>query len=191
MAYIIPIIVIVISFVFYWGQNKNENIGGKMALCKLFWLDYTLITWFFLPVYFYYRNFNGEAFDILFVLSTSMWIRGLIELFMLYVTKNWTPPLGIAHNIITILLVISAMYFTVLHSKVHLIFSLSLLLSLLLETYYAYAFYKIVKDQTKGDKAIWFASKENPQFAKVLKVTTIGNILCYGGFANFLYFIVL
>ena len=188
MTYLIPVLIIAISFIFYWGQNKKENIGGKMALCKLFWLDYTLITWFFLPLYFYIKGFHGEAFDILYVLSASMWVRGIIELFMLYVTKNWTPPLGITHNIITILLVISAMYFTIIHSKVHFIFSLSLLLSLLLETYYAYAFYKIVKDKTKGDEAIWFASKENPQFTWVLKVTTIGNIFCFGGLITFLFF---
>ena len=186
MVFLIPILTIAISFMFYLGQNKKGNIGGKMAPCKLFWLDYTLMTWFFLPLYFYFKGFKGEAFDILYVLSISMWIRGIIELFMMYVTKNWTPPLGISHNILTILLVLGAMYFTVVQQTIHYIFIASLVLSLCLETYYAIGFYKIVKDKTKGDDAIWFASKENPQFARILKVTTIGNFIVYGCLIFFL-----
>ena len=166
MTYLIPIFTILISFVFYWNQNRKKTIGGSMAISKLFWLDYTLMTWFFLPVYFYSKGFESQAFDILYILSASMWIRGLVELFMLYVTKNWTPPIGITHNILTLVLVLTAMYFTIIESKVHLIFALSLVLSLILETYYAVAFYKIVKEKTTGDEAIWFASKENPAFKR-------------------------
>lgn len=186
MPFLIPILTIAISIYFYIGQNKKENIGGKMAPTKLFWLDYTIMTWFFLPLYFYFNNYQGQAFDILYILSASMWIRGIIELFMLYVTKNWTPPLGIAHDLITLILVLIGMFYTVVDSNAHLIFGFSLVLGLILETYYAIAFYKIVKENTKGDDAIWFASKENPRFKTVLKITTVGNIAVYLGLLYFL-----
>ncbi len=186
IALLVPSLTIIISFAFYFGQNKKENIGGKMAPCKLFWLDYTIMTWFFLPLYFYFSGYTDGVFNVLYALSISMWIRGIIELFMLYVTKNWTPPLGITHNIITIIIVLAMMYLSIMQNPAELIFVISLLISLLLETYYAVAFYKIVKEKTKGDDAIWFASKENPKFAFILKVTTIGNLMVYGALAYFL-----
>lgn len=189
MAFLIPLLTIIISFAFYIGQNKKENIGGKMAPCKLFWLDYTIMTWFFLPIYFYLNGYIDGVFNVLYALSISMWVRGIIELFLLYVTKNWTPPLGIAHNIITIIIVLGVMYLSVMQNPVELIFGISLLISLLLETYYAVAFYKIVKEKTKGDDAIWFASKENPRFAMILKVTIFGNFFVYSSLIYFLIFL--
>lgn len=189
MVFLIPLLTITISFAFYLGQNKKSNIGGKMAPCKLFWLDYTLMTWFFLPLYFYFNDYADGVFNILYGLSFSMWIRGVIELFMLYVTKNWTPPLGIAHNIITIIIVLVMMYLSVMQNPAELIFGISLLVSLILETYYAVAFYKVVREKTKGDDAIWFASKEDPKFATILKVTNLGNIIVYSCLIYFLIFL--
>lgn len=183
---LICLLTVVISFVFYTKQNKQEKIGGKIALCKLFWLDYTLIVWFFLPIYFYINFFKAGHFYVLYLLSISMWIRGIAELFMLYVTKNWTPPIGITHNIFTFILVSFSWYIANVQGLIPNIFIFSILISLALETYYAFSFYKIVNDQTKGDKAIWFASKENPKFQTILKITVIGNFFVYTGLFIFL-----
>lgn len=173
------VLILSVSLIFYYSQNKDQKIGGKIAICKLFWLDYTLIAWFFLPIVFYFQNMKGSHFNIFYVISISMWIRGIIELYMLYVSKNWTPPIGIAHDLFTFLIATFSFYKTLPMNSSSTIISLSLLLSLILETYYAYAFYKIVKDKTTGDDAIWFASKENPKFCNILKITTFFNFIIY------------
>lgn len=179
MRIITAITIILVSLFFYYYQNKDQKIGGKIALCKLLWLDYTLIAWFFLPIVFYFQNMSGEFYNLFYIISISMWIRGIIEIYMLYVTKNWTPPIGIAHDIFTFLLALFIFITQIDYSlKTYLICS-GLLLSLILETYYAYAFFKIVKEKTKGEDAIWFASKENPKFKKILTLTTFGNIVTY------------
>lgn len=179
MALIVAATIIAISFIFYFLQNKKNTIGGKIALCKLFWLDYTLIAWFFLPIVFYFQNKSENHFNVFYAISISMWIRGIIELYMLYCSKNWTPPIGIVHNMFTFLLALVVMISSLPMDIISLFSSLGLLISLLLETYYAYAFYKIVKDKTKGDDAIWFASKGNPEFKKILKITSLANIFVY------------
>jgi hypothetical protein len=179
MALIVFSTILLISIAFFMYQNKEGRIGGKMAWCKLFWLDYTLITWFFLPLVFYYQGKSGGVYTTIYALSISMWVRGIIELIMMYGTKNWTPPIGITHDIFTFLLVAVSLIMGPHLELIELIFGGSLLLSLGLETYYAWGFYMIVRHQTKGDDAIWFASKENPAFAQILKVTTVGNIILY------------
>lgn len=179
MRLLVVIAITLVSLFFYYFQNKGKKIGGKIALCKVLWLDYTLIAWFFLPIVFYFQGMSGDYYDVFYTISISMWIRGIIELYMLYVSKNWTPPIGIAHDIFTFIIATYTFYLTLPTTYDSIIISSSLLLSLVLETYYAYAFYKIVKEKTKGDDAIWFASKDNPKFKKILTITTFGNIIVY------------
>jgi hypothetical protein len=173
------ILFIAVSFIFYRKQNSGKSLGGKMALSKLFWLDYTLICWFFLPIYFGGNQKMGGVYFIWYTLSLSMWIRGLVEIFMLYKTKNWTPPIGISHDLITIALILWAFTQTSINTYFELFMALSLLLGLVLETYYAWAFYSIMKGKTQGEDALWFATKEDPRFRQILLVTTIGNYLLY------------
>lgn len=180
MTYFLFIIsFILISFYFYQKQNKKKSIGGKIALAKLFWLDYTLITWFFLPLFFYFENNASLVILPWFVLSLSMWIRGIVELYMLYVSKNWSPIIGISHDVLTLLLVIIFSFKVESQLFIDYLMVASLVFSLVLETYYATAFYQIMKGKTQGDEAIWFVSQEEPRFKRVLKITSFGNIILY------------
>jgi len=158
-------------------HGKNPSKGGSLAPSKRFWLFYTLYTWFiFLPISLY-EGYIGDAFYLSFLLLTvSMWLRAPIEVFMLLKTKNWTPPIGITHDLITLVLFCVPLFsLKSIEFTIESIFAFTLFLSLILETYYAYAFYKIVQDKTKGDEGIWFANKENPEFRRILQITTIFN----------------
>lgn len=118
---------------------------------------------------------SAITYPLLF-LALSMWIRGIIELYLLFGIKRWKPIYGIIHDLATFfgLLILSIMQKQ--FEKHELILIISLHISLLLETYYAYFFSKFIGAKTQGEKGIWFANKEDPLFKKILTITTIGNI---------------
>lgn len=119
-----------------------------------------------------------------------MWVRGLIELYLLFVTKNWKPIYGIIHNIFTALIFLLNINFNqIYHFEIILI--ITILTSLCLETYYAYFFKIKIGRLTQGNQAIWFASKETPIFKQVLLITTIGNAITYLGFFYFIFKLVI
>lgn len=173
-------------------QNQGERLGGPIAASKGLWLYWTIYIWFlFLP----YTLLTHEWQDAFLwgwgFLTLSMWIRGIAEMYMLFVTKNWTPKIGITHDLFTLaglILCYAYFYESFLTAAWWVqIFSLGLIISLSVETWYAYAFLKLMREKTKGDKAIWYASKEDPQFLKILRVTTAFNILLYGIVALFIW----
>lgn len=172
------------SFILFLIQHqKNPRKGGSLAPSKRFWLFYTLFTWFiFIPLSLYEAKVSPPYILSFRLLTISMWIRGGIELIMMYLTKNWTPPLGIAHNLLTFTLFVSCLsQYEQIRPDIELFFFVTVGISLLLETYYAIAFYKVVKEKTKGDEAIWFVNKENPQFKTILLFTHFFNYPLYFG----------
>ncbi len=179
------------SLYFYWRQNNKAKLGGKISLAKAIWLFYTIYVWFFLLPYIYFYHPISPYTTIWVLFSLWMWIRGVIELFMMFVTKNWTPPLGISHDITCALLFIGTSIYWYKEladnfSWAPFIFHLSLFLSVLLETYYAYGFYKIVGEKTKGDDAVWYAGEDNKDFKFLVKLTGICN---YPLFISLFFFI--
>jgi len=179
-------LLILIGGIFYKIRQEKNMIGGKIAWTKSFWLSYTLIAWFFLPPIFYFQDI-GPAKNLLIIISLSFWIRGIIELVMLFKFKNWKPIYGISHNIFSIILG-AYLHFDnrVGLDRYSFIFITSIFIGLLLETYYAYFFHQHVGEKTQGDKAIWFANKEDPKFKNVLRLTMLGNIYVYSCLFYFL-----
>lgn len=176
----------------YWRQNIGERLGGPIAPSKGFWLYWTIYVWFFLLPYTLLSDEWQDAFLWGWgFLTLSMWVRGIAEIYMLFVTKNWTPKIGITHDLFTLagLLASYLLYFQSFSTAAWWVqgFALGLAISLCAETYYALAFLKLIREKTKGDKAIWYASKEDPQFLKILRVTTALNWLLYGLTLNFIY----
>ncbi len=88
---------------FWWVQNNLRPVGGAMAFPKALWLADALVLWIVLPLAIVSdtRVANGvrRAFLILLVL---MLLRGTLEAWMLYVTLNWSPWYGIAHDLLCI-----------------------------------------------------------------------------------------
>src|SRR5947207_8939496 len=95
-----------VSVVFYLRQNFAGQIGGRMSLPKLLWLDYALIAWYLLPIAFWRSPRIEPALRRIYGAHlASFAARGLIELFMLYVAIAWKPPYGIAHDLFNIALI--------------------------------------------------------------------------------------
>lgn len=183
MGVILSVLFAVCAFRMFRRQNEPGRLGGPIAHAKGFWLSYTIYTWFlFLPYLLLFKNPDPFFRDAYLFLTLSMWIRGVIEIYMLFVSKNWTPPIGVSHDIITL---VGIILFPVLRQGLppkespHFIFYCSLILSLTVEIYYAYAFFKLMKERTKGKSGIWYASKEDPVFRKILRITTFFNVILY------------
>lgn len=181
---IFTIVLVLFSIFMTLKQNKGSKMGGAISPAKSFWLFYCIYTWFLLmPVTLYLKKIPAPLYHLWLGFVGWMYARGLIEMFMMFVTKNWTPPLGIVHNISCIawLLFGSAYYYEQVMAVplIILLFHCSVIFSLVMETYYAIAFYKIVGSKTKGDEAIWYANKDDPEFKKVVKVTFLANIPLY------------
>jgi hypothetical protein len=85
---------------FYLAQNSGLLPGGQVAPVKLAWLACAILFWYLLPVLLLMDDRLPKlarlAITVLFV---NMLCRAVIELFMMYVSGNWHPWLGIGHDI--------------------------------------------------------------------------------------------
>ena len=111
-----PIIYTASSFyllaaLFYILQNNIIQIGGQVAFVKVLWLMTAIFLWFVFPVFIFSSSRLGHkcrAWLRLFWLL--MVIRAFVELTMMYITKNWHPYLGIAHDLICAVLLLAALF---------------------------------------------------------------------------------
>ncbi|WP_413289281.1 hypothetical protein [Bdellovibrio sp. HCB337] len=96
-----PLLVSALAFSFNRKQNSQDPwTGGPISWPKSFWLAYTVSTWFLLPIIFLLHPNLPSGFHAVFIVHLlSWWIRGPLELFMIYKWFNWSPRYGISHDI--------------------------------------------------------------------------------------------
>lgn len=90
-------------------QNKGDIVGGAISWPKALWLAYTVLTWFLLPIIYILLGLCvGELAKpwpptlwVAFIGHLlSWWVRGPLELFMIYKWFNWSPRYGITHDLV-------------------------------------------------------------------------------------------
>lgn len=160
------------ALAFYAVQNHLRPVGGDISLAKLAWLAYAVLFWFMLPALLAADPRLPAAWRRPFMaLLVLMLARGLAELWMLYVSLNWLPWYGIAHDIVCAIVLgaflarlrpISGLQRTVF---VHLAVTTALFAP---EIYFAW--YMVTYFNTRGDDAIYFVP-DDPVHATVLNVT--------------------
>ena len=90
---------------FYSVQNSGALPGGQISTVKLAWLGCAILFWYLLPgLLLLDGRMPWLARRACIVLFVSMLVRGVIELFMMYVTHNWQPWMGISHDILMLVL---------------------------------------------------------------------------------------
>ena len=174
---------VVAALWFRHQQNRAHVMGGKISNPKLLWLFFAIWFWLFECAALAFEPSLPLSYRLIFgVHAASMWLRGAVEMFMLYVTKNWRPPIGITHDVVCLLTVLSLAF----HSN-NLgersggwgLFAPALLVmlvfSLLVEVLYAYLFFQAVEGKTTGDKGIWFASEDEARFRRINRITASFN----------------
>lgn len=172
---------VVMGLRFRARQNAAHGAakGGRISNPKVLWLFFAIWFWFvecsvlaFEPALPWpYRVVVGAH-------AASMWLRGGVELFMLHVTKNWRPPIGIAHDALCIASVLGlAAWFR--GALVDLgswgawapLLLVMLVFSLSVELLYAWLFFHAVEGKTTGDDGIWFADPESERFKRINRIT--------------------
>jgi hypothetical protein len=170
---------------FHRRQNGGA-LGGAISGAKAYWLSFAIWFWFVVCPTVAFDGVVAPPLALaLGAYGVFMWIRGAAEMFMLYVTKNWRPPIGIGHDVLCILLVagLLAMNATALMALSRPIdlwalgLCLTVLVSLVVEIHHAYSFFHAVKGMTTGDDGVWFADDHNAVFRKINRNTFRWNVI--------------
>jgi hypothetical protein len=171
------------AFWFRGKQNQSHGaMGGKISNPKLLWLFFAIWFWLFECAVLAFEPSLPQSYRIILgVHAASMWLRGVLEMFMLYVTKNWRPPIGISHDVLCIVTVVGLVVALPLPLDSAwgllapaLVFML--LFSLFVEVMFAALFFQAVEGKTTGDKGIWFASEDEARFKRINRITTACNV---------------
>lgn len=89
----------ILSAAFALRQNTSPVTGGPISIPKILWLNYAVMAWFVTPAFLARdRRVPATLRRIFGIHLLSMVARGLVELWMLYVTLGWSPLYGIAHD---------------------------------------------------------------------------------------------
>jgi hypothetical protein len=182
-----PVLVVVVGQIFKQFQNQKELVGGVISTPKSLWLSYTVITWFLAPIIFLCLPVHPNLMFILVIHLISFWIRGLVELVMIYKWFNWSPRYGITHSGFHALMLIGLstfafpMEFTTANT-VTIVFLATIIVTTLFETLFAALFFKVRSLDTGIDThKIYFAS-DDEKWKKVNKTTELALFLGFLGY---------
>ena len=104
---VIGFVVLATGF-FGWIQNRGALVGGPISLPKMLWLTYTLLTFVVVPACLWRNEALSREIRILFGAAfISFLVRGVVELYILYWTRNWQCIYGIVHDLLTFALVVA------------------------------------------------------------------------------------
>lgn len=186
---------VLLGVLFARRQNRPGARGGRISPPKVAWLFYAVYFWFILcPAVALEPAVPPPARAVLGLFGASMWLRGVAELYMLYVSKSWRPPYGIGHDVLCLALVLGGLAWHHAHWAGRLspvdVWALALiglvLASLLIEIAYAVLFFRAVEGATTGEQGIWFADEEQARFRRINRLTFTCNIPMYGALAALL-----
>lgn len=176
-----PLFVSLMARMFHRKQNSSKAwTGGPISWPKSFWLSYTVLTWFILPFLFLLHPETPSFLKIYFIAHLiSWWIRGPLELIMIYKWFCWTPRYGIGHDLFHISLCLSILLSHIQEFKGLLqaplfaqwggIFSLMILFTTVAEILFAVLFLKF-RSSHEAKENVYFASKD-PKWKLINRVT--------------------
>lgn len=192
------LVVVALGLAFLHRQNRRGGLGGRISRPKILWLLYAVYFWFVVcPVLALDPAVPPPMRLILGAFAAGMWLRGVAEMVMLYVTKNWRPPYGVAHDVFSmVVVVIGLLHYRDQWGKLQgtlplwtFTLILVLLASLAIETYYAAAFFRAVEGRTTGEDGIWFADEDDARFRRINRITTAFNVPLYAFLLAYLFFV--
>ncbi len=183
---------VLLAAVFQRAQNRKGTAGGRISAPKVAWLFYAVFLWFIVcPLVALDAAVSSATGWVLGLFGASMWVRGVAELYMLYVSRSWRPPYGIGHDGLCIVLLLGALAW----HREHWLGPLSptdgwalalvglVLVSLVIEIAYAALFFQAVRGATTGADGIWFADEEQERFRRINRLTFLCNVPMYGALA--------
>lgn len=143
---------------------------------KSFWLAYTVSTWFFFPLIFVTHPDVDMGIKIILIFHLiSWWIRGSLELVMIYKWFNWSPRYGISHDFFHLAGILTLLWKYGLPGQVSLpsflaaVFIAVTIFATMAELLFAYLFLQF-RSKEEADDNIYFAS-DDPKWIFINRVT--------------------
>lgn len=174
------LVALVMGLRFRAKQNAGHGArGGKISNPKVLWLFFAIWFWFVECAVLFFEPALPRAYQLIVgAHAASMWLRGVVELVMLHVTKNWRPPIGIAHDAVCIAVIAGlALWQGAALGELGAwgawapALVAMLVFSLVVELLYAAMFFQAVEGKTTGDDGIWFADPESERFRRINRIT--------------------
>lgn len=105
---ILTVSLLVVSGWYFMGvQNSGQLPGGQIALVKLLWLGLVIFIWYIMPKLLLLKGADSLISKKLLVIHLcNVWVRALVELYMVYYGQNWLPIYGISHDIFSTLILL-------------------------------------------------------------------------------------
>lgn len=157
-----------VGFIFYFLQNRQPKVGGAISFIKSLWLIYAIILWMLVPLYFFFATEPLLRY-VFIALAISMWLRGLAEVYLCYISKSWRVAYGVGHDFFHLILVVIAFALVQPLQQMLPLFTLLLTaLALIVELLFVFWF----KRNTGGPQnQIYFVSGDK-KFAAINRRTT-------------------
>jgi hypothetical protein len=166
------------SIWFHKRQNTKGWTGGPISWPKAFWLWHAIFSWYLVPlVWVFFPDLDSRLRTVLILHLVSWWIRGPIELLMIYKYFNWTPLYGITHDLVHILILVIGLIWALPQwnsgaSVTDLFVEVFVVITIIMtmfEISFAYLFLKV---RGQKDHKIYYASDE-PQWRFINRLTII------------------
>ncbi|MBS9781485.1 MAG: hypothetical protein KGV56_03230 [Gammaproteobacteria bacterium] len=146
---------------FYSLQNQPNHIGGAISFPKACWLGLAIFYWYFIPIILLLdkrsHNGNGYFYKGIGVFFASMLLRAFLELYLMYGNQAWHYEYGIAHNVLSVIILMAVIVSVKKTPDTPLPLKITLYILLLMfcaEIYFASYMVFVVKD---GHQAVtWF-----------------------------------
>ncbi len=177
-------------------RQGRGAMGGAMSSPKAYWLGFAVWFWFLVCPALALDDVVAPCFrTALGAFAAFMWLRGAVEMFMLYVTRSWRPPYGIAHCALSIALVGGALLWRADDvaeavaspgiDRWALGLCAAVVGSLAVEIHHAWRFFGAVGGRTTGAHGVWFAPEGDPRFAAINRATALCNAAVTGAVGAF------
>lgn len=156
---------------FYSLQNTGVLPGGDVAGAKVLWLLFALYYWFIVPLVLALDARVSvtlrRAWRIFFI---NMALRAVIELWMMYVSLNWHPYYGIAHDVFSIVLITVLLLAHAREGRAaRLLFYILPVMGLMFMVEIGFVFYLLERVATHGEAVYYVPAGE--EHRSVLTVT--------------------
>ena len=171
------------AFAFLSVQNSGMLPGGSVAPVKLAWLSCAILFWYLLPALLLADSRLPDPVRFACgVLLANMLARAVVELFMMYVSKNWHPWFGIGHDVFTAILMfmVSRPVFRSADLRFYGGFLLVIIAMFIVEACFAWY---MLSEATSPGATVYFVADE-PAHRNIMVVTT----LCVVALAVYLIF---
>ncbi len=185
ILFFLIVVAIFAGLLYYKRQNNTKQLGGPISPAKAIWLIFAIFQYYVMSAFLFLGYSENVFKHILGLVLLLFVIRGIFQCLWMFLFKKWKPYMGILFNMFAFVYIFKKIVDTVVFGPllsmstteyVIYLYLTMFLFMLILDSYYAWKFSKIVGNSTTGNNAIWYASADNKAFKKINQTTAFFNV---------------